>query len=301
MTLKELHNELIKAYSVSNLNTISLTLINLFKSRQYTVLQKISDIIREFVEINIADDGRGFSRMMMLYHPDRALYHTIEINRLASENNYEALRKYSHILKLEKIGEIAATIDSYEDIDYSPVYEWDIDPSSYRIFNVNDAPEYAEPFEKGRRKSNETTPDCTFFEAVMMMELGDDDIENPMFFLRNIEDFELSSSGINDLDGVQFCIHARSLDLSDNRISDLLPLISLKELEELNLSDNEIGIIDELSYLRGLRSIILSNNNIDDISPLYELNMLEYVDLSGNRVDLEQIDVLTGLGVAVDY
>jgi Leucine-rich repeat (LRR) protein len=301
MTIKELHNELIQAYSVSNLNTISLTLINLFKSRQFSALQKISDIIREFVDINISNEGRGFSKLMMLYHPDRALYHTLEINKLAAENNYEGLRKYSHILKLEKIGEIATAIDSYEDIDYSPVYEWDIDPDSYRIFNVNDASEYSDPFEKSRKGPNEQLVECSFYEAVMMRELIDADVENPLFYLRNIEDLELSSSGINDLYGVQFCIHARSIDLSDNSISDLLPLINLKELEELNLSDNEIGIIDELSYLRGLRSIILSNNCIDDISPLFELKRLEYVDLSGNNVDIDQIDTLTGLGVAVDY
>lgn len=300
MTIKELHNELIQAYSVDNLNTIALNLINLFKSRQFSVLQKISGMISEYVDVRIANDGRGFSKLMMLYHPDRSIFHTIEINRLASENNYEGLLKYSHILKLGRIGELTSIIDSYEDIDYSPVYEWDIDYEGFRIFNVNESPDY-DPSERIRPGSQERNDECSFYEAVMSRELGDPDIENPMFILRNTEDFDLSSSGINDLDGVQFCIHARSIDLSDNRISDLLPLISLKELEELNLANNEIGIIDELSYLRGLRSVILSNNYIDDISPLFGLNNLEYVDLSGNRIEPEQIDILNGQGVTVDY
>ena len=302
MNIKELHNELLQAYSVTNLNNIALNLIKLFKSRQFSALQKISDMIKEYIDITIADDGRGFSKLMMLYHPDRALYHTIEINKLAAENNFEGLRNYSHILKLARIGELAATIDSYEDIDYSPVYEWDFDFEGFRIFNINEASDGNDPFEKASSAARETLPECTFYEAVISREApGDTDAENPIFYLRNTEDFELSSSGINDLDGVQFCIHARSLDLSDNRITDLLPLITLKELEELNLAGNEIGIIDELSYLRGLRSVILSNNYIDDISPLFELNNLEYVDLSGNRVDMEQIDMLAGLGVTVDY
>jgi Leucine-rich repeat (LRR) protein len=38
MTIKELHQDLIEAYSVSNLNTISLTPINLLKNLEYVEL-----------------------------------------------------------------------------------------------------------------------------------------------------------------------------------------------------------------------------------------------------------------------
>lgn len=296
MNIKELHNDLIQAYSVSNLNTISLTLINLFKSKQYTALQKITDLISDFVEIQIGDDGKGFYKLMMLYHPDRSGYHVREINRLAGENDFKGLMSYSHIMKLDRIGEIATVISNYEDIDYSPVYEWDIDTEGFRIFNINDPPE------------KEPSPDtltkpagCTFYEAMQIREFGDIDAEYILFYLQDIEDFELSSSGINDLDGVQFCTHARTIDLSNNSISDLLPLIGLRELEELNLSDNEVGFIDDLSCLGKLKSVILSNNNIDDISPLFELTSLEYADLSGNRIEMGQINILAGMGVTVDY
>ena len=63
----------------------------------------------------------------MLYHPDRAGYHIKEINRLASENNFDSLLEYSHILKLERIEEIVVSLRSYEDIDYSTVYDWDME------------------------------------------------------------------------------------------------------------------------------------------------------------------------------
>jgi Leucine-rich repeat (LRR) protein len=295
MTIIELHKDLLEAYNVSNLNTISLTLIKLFKNQQYTILQKISELISDFVNINIADDGKGFSKFMMLYHPDRAGFHVQEINKLKDQDNFDGLLGYSHILRLERIEEIASNINSYEDIDYRPVYEWDLDTEGFTIINVN------EPSEPAREKTNTELTGYTFIDAIKLREYGNMDIEFMSVYLEEIDDFELSSSDLIDLDGVQFCIHARSMDLSDNRITDLSPLIGLNDLEELNLSYNEIGIIDELSYLKGLRSVLLSNNYIEDISPLFELENLEYVELSGNKINMDQIKRLTEIGVTVDY
>jgi Leucine-rich repeat (LRR) protein len=295
MTIKELHHDLVEAYNVSNLNTISLTLITLFKNQQFTVLQKISELISDFVSINIASNGKGFSKLMMLYHPDRAGFHLQEINKLREQNNFDGLLQYAHILRLERIEEIASNINSYEDIDYKPVYEWDLDIEGFTIINVN------EPVEHVTAKTNTGLIGYNFIDALMLREYGDMDTESISSFLGEIDEFELSSSDLVDLDGIQFCIHARSIDLSDNRITDLTPLIGLKYLEELNLSYNEIGIIDELSYLKGLKSVTLSNNYIEDISPLFELENLEYVELSGNKINIDQINKLIEIGVTVDY
>jgi len=266
MTIKELHNDLIDAYSVNNLNTISLTLINFFKDKNYSALQKISEIISDSVEIKISDAGKGFSSLMMLYHPDRAVYHIKEINRLAAENNYDGLMKYAHILKLERIGEIASTLNSFADIDYSPVYDWDmsdIEEEGFRIFYAN-APEKKITVESLRETG------CSFYDALKIREFGDPGANYPLYYLEEMEDFEMSSYGIRDLDGIQLCTRARTLNLSNNKISDLLPLVELKELEELDLSDNEVGFIDDISNLQQLRSIMLSNNYIEDISPLFK-------------------------------
>lgn len=295
MTIKELHQDISEAYTVSNLNTISLTLIKLFKNQQYTVLQKISEMISDLVNIQIADDGKGFSKFMMLYHPDRAGFHIQEINKLRDQDNFDGLLEYAHILRLEKIEEIASSINSYEDIDYKPVYEWDLDTEGFSIININ------EPIEPTRTNTNTELIGCTFIDAIKLREYGDMDTEFMSVYLEEIDEFELSSSDLIDLEGVQFCIHARSMDLSDNRITDLSPLIGLNYLEELNLSYNEIGIIDELSYLKGLKCVMLSNNYIEDISPLFELENLEYVELSGNKINIDQINKLTAIGVTVEY
>ncbi|MBN2863842.1 MAG: leucine-rich repeat domain-containing protein [Bacteroidales bacterium] len=295
MTVKELRDQLLEAYTVSNLNKISLTLISLFKAKQYSVLQRISEILSDFTDLHISDDGKGFSKFMMLYHPDRAVFHINEINRLAGQNNFDALLEYSHILKLERIEEIAYSISSYEDIDYSPVYDWDFETEGFSV--IYDT----QPSKNIKTKTSSKPVGYTFYDAIKLREYGHTEIEYPSFYLEDIEEFELSGSDINDLDGVQFCIHANAIDVSDNRISDLSPLSGLLNLEELNLSDNQIGYIDGLSNLTGLKTLFISNNLIDDITPLFELEKLEYVDLSGNRISPEQIDRLTEKGVNVTY
>jgi len=291
MILKELQQNLIEAYTKENLNKISLTLINLFKSKQISALRKIAEIIGEFVEIEIQDDGKGFNKFMMLYHPDRAGVHLREIDRLAGINNLDGLLEYSHILRLERIDEIASAMDSFEDIDYHPVYEWDFEAEGFHFHH-----------DSGKTKTKKTKAKaCNFYDAIKIREYGHTDIDLPTYYLEDFEEFELSSSEINDLDGIQFCLHAKNIDVSDNMISDLSYLANLHDLEELYLSDNRIGYIDTLSFLKKLKTVYLSNNQIDDLSPLFNLEYLEYVNISGNKVSKSQIDELIDLGVTVDF
>ena len=65
--------------------------------------------------IKLYPDNKYFSRLMMLYHPDRGQYHRDRIYTLAEKNNHGALWEYSHILLLEKIEEVAHVLSSYED------------------------------------------------------------------------------------------------------------------------------------------------------------------------------------------
>jgi Leucine-rich repeat (LRR) protein len=217
-------------------------------------------------------------------------YHVNEIQRLALENNNERLLEYSHILMLAHIDEIANSLNGYEDIDYSPVYEWDTNTQGFTIV------------EKKRSEKNRITKNKTynFYDAIKVRMYDSTEMEFPSYYLEDIDEFELASSDIDDLDGIEFCIHAKTMDLSDNKISDLSLLSGLSLLEELNLSDNEIVDIDVLSNLENLREVYLTNNNIDDISPLMNLPRLEFVDLNGTRVSEEQVADLKELGVTVE-
>jgi len=291
MTITELKQKLEEAYSLRNLNNVSLTLINLHKEQAFSKLQKIAEIISDFVKIEISDQGKGFSKLIMLYHPDRVEYYKKEISRLSENNDFDGMLELTHILRLEHIEEIAASLNSFEDIDYSPVYEWDMGTGGFTVYEEG---EKITDLHQGQVNYN-------FYEAIKIRQYGNTDIEFPPYYLEDIDEFELSSSGINDLDGIQYCIHARSMDLSNNEIIDLSPLTGLPYLEELNLSGNNIVIIDDLCTLPNLKRIYLSDNSINDISCLMELVKLEYADLTGNKISQEQIDELIESGVTVEY
>ncbi len=294
MKVRELYNKLLEAWSNQNLNKITVTLINLYKNQQFGTLKQIASMISETMDFTIDPEARYFPKLMMLYHPDRGDFHRNEINRLAAANDYDGLLTFSHILLLNRIDEIAVTLTSYEDIDYSPVYEWDINADGFTI--VNDQSAYVQ--EKTTTKSNAHSH-LNFYDAVKIRMYGKTRIEFPTWYLENQEEFELSGSDISDLEGIQYCIHVRIMDLSGNLIQDICPLWTLTLLEEVNLSDNRIEDIDTLSHLSNLRIVDLSYNAIRDISPLMELGRLEYVDLSGTKVPAKQIAELEELGVTV--
>ncbi len=294
MTTKDLHQKLLEAYTLRNLNIISLTLINLYKSRQFSKLRGITDIISDSVAIEISENGKGFSKLIMLYHPDRIHYYINEINRLAELDDLDGLLSHAHILKLERIEEIAASLNNFEDIDYSPVYEWDLNTEGFSVLFDT------EPSSHKENRPRKQRLEYDFYDALKLRQYGNTDVEFHPYYLEDIDEFELSSAYINDLDGVQYCIHARIMDLSNNKISDIRPLAGLSYLEELNLSDNQIGSIDTLSNLQNLKRLYLSNNRLDDVSPLLLLNKLEYVELSGNNISEGQITELKEVGVTVE-
>ena len=181
MTTSELHLKLKQAYTIDNLNGISLTLIDLYKNQQYSVLRKIADIISDAVTIEIQENGKGFSKFMMLYHPDRCSFHINEIDKLASENNYDGLLNYSHILLLNRIEEIANSLDSFEDVDYSPVYEWDFSASGFSVVDDFEINEEEKP----------TVKECNFYDAVKMRVFENVEMEYPFYYLEDIDELEL--------------------------------------------------------------------------------------------------------------
>ena len=293
MEILTLKNNLLEAYTAENLNKISAILLNYYKNQQFGTLQKIADIISDFIPVEIDENGKGFSKLMLMYHPDRGEFHRTEITKLAEADNFDALLNYSHILKLERLEEISALIESFEDIDYSPVYAWDFDIEGFTVKS-----------ETGQKLKNETLNTrknklVTFYEAIKIRQYGHTKISFPAYYLEDIDEFEMASSDINDLDGIQYCLHAVNIDLSDNFIDDLRHLENLGMIEMLNLSDNRISDIDSLEYLTNLRELNLANNRIQDISPLFSLAYLEFVDLSGNRVPSVSLRKLRDKGINV--
>ena len=293
MTIEELNAKLLEAYSEQNLNKITLTLLNLYKEQQFATLNKISALIEDFVQIEIANDGKGFSKLIMLYHPDRGDLHRNSIAVLTSKGDFDGLLEFSHILKLMRIDEIADLLESYEDIDYSPVYAWDLNSQSgYNVVNED-------PITEPQPKKPQPQKYYSFYEAFKIRIYGHTKKEIPYYYFEDLEEIELSESSIDNIDGIEFCKHVVVADLSGNRIADLTELWNLSEIEELNLSGNQIEIIDALSNLSMLRTLDLSYNLLTDVGPLFELPKLEQVILSGNRIQLNQAEELRSSGVEV--
>jgi len=288
-----LHQKLKEAYTEANLNKISRNLIRLYTEKQYDQLKKIAGMIAEWVTIEIGEDKKGFSKLIMLYHPDKIQYYHNELEHYLASKNHTRLLRLEHILVIQDIEEISMIMDNYEDIDYSVEYEWDTDTTGFSYFSDSAPPKYS------TRKTKVSKSNYSFYEAVKIRNYGNTTTEIPTWYFEDWYEIELMESEIDDLDGIEYCINAVSVDLSLNSITDISPLFGLSSIEDLNLSDNKIGYIDALSNLLKLKTVNLSNNQIDDISPLYDLPELETCDISGNKVPITQIHELEELGVTV--
>ena len=89
------------------------------------------------------------------------------------------------------------------------------------------------------------------------------------------------NAGIQSLRGIENLPNMEQLDLSDNAINDLGPLVNLKKLRVLSLRNNGIRNISQLSSLPILRFVSLQGN--DDI-PCRQLdNLAKKVGSSLNR------------------
>lgn len=129
-----------------------------------------------------------------------------------------------------------------------------------------------------------------------------------------------AEKGIDSIGGIQNLVALESLELQQNKITELAPLANLKSLRILNLGANRLVNIDALreltglvelnlgsvgqfdvggnairdisalSHLNALETLNISNNQISDLTPLKNLNRLSYLDLSANQV--REIDAL---------
>lgn len=293
-----LYNQLKEAYADNNLNKITAKLIELYKAKNYCQIRTISNRISRFVPAGEESDNKRFSRLIMLYHPDKGEFYRKAIDQSFKDGNMDELESYSHILMIEQVelADASSVIDI--DTDFDPEYEWD--PSQAEggfnyIFDSED--EYGAQFENESMEDGDY--EKNFFNAVKIRIYGNLNQEFPSYYLEDFDDMEFADCAIEHLDGIEFCRHAITFDLSRNHITDISLLWELTNLQELYLSNNHIGYIDALSNLLSLRMVDLSHNEISDISPLLNLEHLEFVNLIGNSIPEKQIERLREKDVLV--
>jgi hypothetical protein len=69
----------------------------------------------------------------------------------------------------------------------------------------------------------------------------------------------LDDSGIESIDGIQWFVSVVEIDLSNNPIRDLSPLVGLLELRHLDLGETPLRDLEPLVQLSSLRSLFLQN------------------------------------------
>lgn len=293
--MEKLYNELLKAYSDENLNRITGKLIDLYKNRNFTKIRNLAIKISKYVTIDEEKDAKCFSKLIMLYHPDRGEYYRKSIHESYLGQNHESLVKHSHILLAGEIESIQVErMEDDDDIDYNPEYVWD--ETFYKENGYIDDDNVV----AGEEQETEEV-EKSFYNAVKLREYGHLEEYFPTWYLRDLEEYEMEFSGITTLFGIEHLKHARVLDFSNNELSDITDLWTLQRLEELYLANNEIGYIDVLSNLQNLRILDLSGNQVDDISPLFDLRHLEYLNLMGNKIPGSQIAHLQKRDIIIMY
>jgi len=292
MKPKELYNDLLKAYSDENLNLITGKLILLYKNKNYGKIREIANQISKYVPINEEHDAKCFSKLVMLYHPDKGEHFRKTIRELYEQNDHENLKKHAHIFSLGDMDHVNVT-STVEGTDENYEYVWDVKSADGFYYSKPDGEnERDDGFEAAEFERS-------FYNMIKIREYGNIDVEFPSYYLEDFEEFEMAYCGLESLDGVEYCIHVKILDVSNNAISDLENLWDLTRLEELYLANNQIGYIDTVSNLMNLKVLDLSGNQINDVSPLFDLEKLEYVNLIDNPVPADQIEQLKEKGVIV--
>jgi internalin A len=75
-----------------------------------------------------------------------------------------------------------------------------------------------------------------------------------------------------------------SLDLGENKVSNLSPLAGLTNLGALTLTGNHVTDLSPLTGMKKLYNLRLSGNQVSDLSPLTGLTNLTWLYLDGNKI-----------------
>lgn len=94
----------------------------------------------------------------------------------------------------------------------------------------------------------------------------------------------LANCGLNNLSPLSNMNGLRILDLSENSISSIIPLVDLSSLDELYLGHNALTGVPILRGLKSLRILDLSYNALEHVSGISACTALERLNVSHNKL-----------------
>ncbi len=295
MEIKELYNSLKEAYTTENLGLISGRIIDMFRDHKYDALRAVQKVVNEYLPVEEEKINRVFSRLIMIYHPDRLNPSVMELDKAYNKGDFETLFTMSHILTVQNMEPELVTVSSiFTDEDLAEEFGWDEGADGYSYFMAEEDP--LEEFEEESDYAGRS-----FLTVLKRRVYGNLNVDFPMYLIEDLEEIEMADYEIEFLDGIGACRQARAVDLSNNNLTDLTELGNLRQIERLYLSNNHVGMIDSLSNLIVLQVLDISYNDVDDLSPLFELSHLSYLNVMGNRIPSWQLEKLHLKGITVVY
>jgi len=289
----DLYQNLKDAYTAENLHMISARIIDLFREHRVDALRAVQYKVNEFTPCQEEKINRVFSRLIMLYHPDRLNQFLVRMDKAFGEGDFESLYAMSHILTIQNLEPEHATLSSViTEEDLAEEYGWDDQADGYSYFMDQDG--YDQEMEEELEFINRS-----FLIALKRSIYGNLNMDFPIYLLEDMEEIEMADYDIESLEGIEACRFVRVVDLTNNNLTDLTELGSLRRIERLYLANNHIGMIDSLSNLTVLQVLDIAYNDVDDLSPLFELSHLSYLNVMGNRILAWQIEKLQQQGVTV--
>jgi len=293
--IRDLYNNLKEAYTVENLGLISGRIIEMFKEHRYDALRAVQKVVNEYTACDEEKINRVFSRLIMLYHPDRLKQNIAQLEEAYKREDFEELYTMSHILTVQNLEPDHVTVSSVlTDEDLAEEFGWDEGADGYYYFMAG------EEFQEDEDLNAESDyAGRSFLTALKRRVYGNLNVDFPMYLLEDLEEIEMADYELEYLDGIGACRHARAVDLSNNNLTDISELAELHQVERLYLTNNHIGLIDSLSNLSVLQVLDLSFNDVDELSPLFELSHLSYLNVMGNRIPAWQLEKLQLKGVTI--
>ncbi len=296
MEITALYKNLKDAYTADNLGQISGRIIQMFREHRYDALRYIQRVVDEYTPCREEKINKVFSRLIMIYHPDRLNQTLLRIEEAYRKGDFEELYTMSHILHIQHLEPERVTVSSViTDEDLAEEFGWDDSMDGFSYFTGGEGYGEDDPDEMDEYQT------YSFLVALKRRVYGNLNVDFPMYLLEDLEEIDMADYEIESLDGIESCRYARVVDLSNNNLTDVTDLRELHQVERLYLANNHIGMIDSLSNLIVLQVLDISYNDVDDLSPLFDLTHLSYLNVMGNRIPSWQLEQLQLKGVTVVY
>ena len=296
MEITTLYDNLRAAYTPENLGQISGRIIHMFRDRRYDALRYIQKVVNEYTPCAEEKINKVFSKLIMIYHPDRLSQSLKKMEEAYLRGDFEELYAMSHILTIQNLEPDRVIVSEVlTDEDLAEEFRWDETVDGYSYFTGGEG-----NYEEEQEEIDEYYTH-SFLMALKRRVYGNLNVDFPMYLLEDLEEIDMADYEIESLDGIEACRYARVVDLSNNNLTEIDDLQELHQVERLYLSNNHIGLIDAVSNLIVLQVLDISYNDVDDLSPLFELSHLSYLNVMGNRIPAWQLEKLQLNGVTVVY